>query len=208
MPSTPLPPGSSYPLAEWERADKLNVEMIGYGWDEKRVMVRFNLPKDRDFDRMQLALALMGRDVKHSKNWQCEFCGAPARESHCQTMSRHHLNPPKLIIYMRFVCDMDERHVRQGLTATHNALNIVHEGRLGPMPSFESFGRRPEGVTYPLAGSCASCQREETAGEDGLKRCSRCKLTRYCSVECQRKDWARHKVACGAIYSATFENWG
>lgn len=42
---------------------------------ERRVMVRFHLPKDRDTGRMQLALLFMGRDVKHSKNWLCEFCG-------------------------------------------------------------------------------------------------------------------------------------
>lgn len=42
---------------------------------EKRVMVRLHLPKDRDMDRIQLAVALMGRDIKHSKHWLCEFCG-------------------------------------------------------------------------------------------------------------------------------------
>ena len=39
-------------------------------------MVRFHLPKDRDPERIQTALRYVGRDVKHSKNWTCEFCGA------------------------------------------------------------------------------------------------------------------------------------
>lgn len=28
------------------------------------------------------------------------------------------------------------------------------------------------------------------------KRCSRCGITRYCSTECQRKDWPVHKLKC------------
>lgn len=39
-------------------------------------MVRFHLPKDRDPERIQTALRYVGQDVKHSKNWTCEFCGA------------------------------------------------------------------------------------------------------------------------------------
>lgn len=31
-----------------------------------------------------------------------------------------------------------------------------------------------------------------------FKRCSRCKVYRYCSGECQRKDWSRHKRVCYA----------
>lgn len=29
-----------------------------------------------------------------------------------------------------------------------------------------------------------------------MKRCSVCKWARYCSVECQRADWKKHKGAC------------
>lgn len=31
------------------------------------------------------------------------------------------------------------------------------------------------------------------------KRCFRCKETYYCSVECQRADWAHHKQTCGKL---------
>ncbi|EIW54764.1 uncharacterized protein TRAVEDRAFT_39272 [Trametes versicolor FP-101664 SS1] len=196
------------PLKEWERADKLNIELIGYGWAEKRVMVRLHLPKDRDMDRIQLAVALMGRDIKHSKHWLCEFCGAPARETHFQNLSWHHLDPPRLIIYIHFVCDMDKAHVRAGLTTSHNMLNLAQGGAMGPMPSFDTFGQRPAGVAYPLAGSCGHCQRDETAGAGaGMMRCSGCKMTRYCGAECQKKDWKRHKVSCGMVYTVSFENW-
>ncbi|KAI0367430.1 hypothetical protein BV20DRAFT_1000672 [Pilatotrama ljubarskyi] len=216
------------PLKNWERADKLNVELVGYGWGEKRVIVRFHLPKDRDTERIQQATALMIRDVKHSKDWTCEWCGAPARESHVQNLSWNHLNPPRLVIYVRplplisasrscgtqrhipllqihFVCDMDARHVREGVKVTHDYMNMLNFGGMGPLPPFP---KRPAGVTYPLAGSCARCERDESAtNQDALKRCSKCKLTRYCGVECQKNDWPRHKVACGMVCSVNFENW-
>ena len=39
-------------------------------------MVRFHLTKDRDPESIKAALRYVGQDVKHSKNWTCEFCGA------------------------------------------------------------------------------------------------------------------------------------
>ena len=36
-------------------------------------------------------------------------------------------------------------------------------------------------------GLCANCNREPPKGNE-LKRCARCHITRYCSIDCQRKD--------------------
>ena len=45
--------------------------------------------------------------------------------------------------------------------------------------------------------SCNNCKiffREQQ-----IKRCSRCKLARYCSVECQKNNWNSHKPLCDLI---------
>ncbi|GJE90796.1 hypothetical protein PsYK624_069400 [Phanerochaete sordida] len=33
----------------------------------------------------------------------------------------------------------------------------------------------------------------------GTKLCSKCKIARYCSVECQREDWKKHKEECNPM---------
>ncbi|KAK4541986.1 hypothetical protein LTR36_007186 [Oleoguttula mirabilis] len=45
---------------------------------------------------------------------------------------------------------------------------------------------------------CGACTAEEGKGGSPLLQCGRCKTQRYCSKECQRKDWRAHKVGCAA----------
>ena len=45
---------------------------------------------------------------------------------------------------------------------------------------------------------CSNCKHPAKKGED-LKRCSRCHITRYCSVQCQKKDWDFHRFACAVV---------
>lgn len=42
------------------------------------------------------------------------------------------------------------------------------------------------------AAACAACGRIES-----LKLCAQCHGPHYCSRECQKKDWRRHKTECG-----------
>lgn len=50
--------------------------------------------------------------------------------------------------------------------------------------------------------NCGCCGRGlgmGKPGEDGLPKplaCGRCKQLRYCSKECQQKDWSKHKLGC------------
>jgi hypothetical protein len=42
---------------------------------------------------------------------------------------------------------------------------------------------------------CAACGKEGS-GSGSLLICSRCKVVRYCSADCQRDDWKGHKKRC------------
>ncbi|XP_076023693.1 N-lysine methyltransferase SMYD2-A-like [Genypterus blacodes] len=42
--------------------------------------------------------------------------------------------------------------------------------------------------------------------KEGLARCGKCKKAFYCNVNCQKADWAMHKLECGALI-AFAENW-
>ena len=45
---------------------------------------------------------------------------------------------------------------------------------------------------------CSNCKCPPEKGEE-LKRCSRCHIIRYCSIQCQRKDWDFHRFACSVV---------
>ena len=48
--------------------------------------------------------------------------------------------------------------------------------------------------TSLLTKQCNYCKTEET--DKKIYRCSRCHFAKYCSVDCQRKDWSEHKKIC------------
>jgi MYND finger len=48
-----------------------------------------------------------------------------------------------------------------------------------------------------LCKACGSDRRKGSSGaSQALLMCTRCKLVRYCSKECQKADWKEHKAAC------------
>mmetsp|Transcript_30835 Transcript_30835/g.74554 ORF Transcript_30835/g.74554 Transcript_30835/m.74554 type:complete len:430 (-) Transcript_30835:211-1500(-) len=49
-----------------------------------------------------------------------------------------------------------------------------------------------------LVKACMYCKVVETDGAKHMQ-CSRCKVTFYCSKECQTSDWKRHKKECKAL---------
>jgi MYND finger len=40
------------------------------------------------------------------------------------------------------------------------------------------------------------CEAPGCNNRQDLKRCQTCSLVMYCSKECQKKDWKRHKLDC------------
>lgn len=59
-------------------------------------------------------------------------------------------------------------------------------------------------VLAMLPCSRLGCLTLPKVGKDKIvaKRCSGCVTARYCSAECQKKDWPVHKVACKALTAA------
>lgn len=43
---------------------------------------------------------------------------------------------------------------------------------------------------------CRNCGKTEAKGGGSLKKCLRCLKVRYCSAECQKKDWKKHRMEC------------
>lgn len=54
----------------------------------------------------------------------------------------------------------------------------------------------------PLQNICAAC----AAHKDNMNRCSRCGITRYCSKECQTRDWPEHKLTCKEKHDTSTNN--
>ncbi|XP_074605222.1 uncharacterized protein LOC141858385 [Brevipalpus obovatus] len=55
--------------------------------------------------------------------------------------------------------------------------------------------------SYPLVHTVSSKQKAERCdycfkNSTSLKKCSACKLLRYCSIGCQSQDWSVHKIEC------------
>ncbi|KAH8819308.1 hypothetical protein F5884DRAFT_760222 [Xylogone sp. PMI_703] len=44
--------------------------------------------------------------------------------------------------------------------------------------------------------SCSTCRRPQSALVNPLKNCARCKVTKYCSKECQKDGWKTHRHSC------------
>lgn len=47
--------------------------------------------------------------------------------------------------------------------------------------------------------SCLKCGAATTKAGNPLLRCSKCKTVKYCSPDCQKKDWKKHKQMCKQV---------
>lgn len=65
---------------------------------------------------------------------------------------------------------------------------------------FELVGHIGAPPEKPLACAYMACPRRVSSATsekiERLMRCSRCKITAYCSAECQKLDWPSHKEKC------------
>jgi splicing suppressor protein 51 len=52
---------------------------------------------------------------------------------------------------------------------------------------------------------CANCAKTKSDSGINLKRCAKCQTTHYCSRECQKSDWKKHKRVCAS--NAAYANF-
>jgi hypothetical protein len=57
--------------------------------------------------------------------------------------------------------------------------------------AFREMWKKTYGEPALKQHACETCQNVGP-----WKKCGRCKTTPYCSLECQRKDWEKHKISC------------
>lgn len=50
--------------------------------------------------------------------------------------------------------------------------------------------------TPSVTHACCVCHKTEAEGGGELKKCGRCSPAKYCSAQCQRVDWKKHKATC------------
>ncbi|KAJ7356419.1 hypothetical protein DFH08DRAFT_848993 [Mycena albidolilacea] len=147
----------------------------------------------------------IGYDMKHTQRWDCETCGKPARETWFHP--RPSLRPPEplVVLHIHHLCEAGGGPCHMAVENRARELAIAAGGMLPP-PSLHL--PKPSGPAIPLASGCAKCQRDETGAPGStISRCSRCKLTRYCSVECQTEDWPRHGKICKTVKEVKWINW-
>ena len=85
----------------------------------------------------------------------------------------------------------------EGDMARRLAMTLLGNGS-GDFDPTDTDGPRLEGV--PTGKFCANCGRG-----DASKTCGRCMAQTYCSTECQRDDWKRHKASCQTPRAAANE---
>ncbi|KAF8206797.1 hypothetical protein K438DRAFT_1816438 [Mycena galopus ATCC 62051] len=145
----------------------------------------------------------IGPELMHnSEAWGCLLCGRPATDMTWFSLYfADKSSPHRCGINIMATCeecrpqvqDIAPRVARlelQRVGTTHDR----DSARFGTIP-------RPDTTRGGLSGACLACNGEQTASPDfTMLRCGQCKLVRYCSAACQKKDWVRHKKICRKIH--------
>lgn len=79
-------------------------------------------------------------------------------------------------------------------TDPHSACDPCDPSMLGLQREARRARRRAERLLSPITkATCWSCSR---ILDKKLRKCSKCDTARYCSVPCQQRHWATHKLKC------------
>ena len=104
--------------------------------------------------------------------------------------------PPKTVVLPQETFD------RQQDDVTEQPLQELPHGQLmstseTPVTSSDSDSELDFDGDFHDQEFCANCMRQSP--DCALKRCTRCLLSYYCSVRCQRENWQDHKLACSVV---------
>jgi hypothetical protein len=100
-----------------------------------------------------------------------------------------------------------KRKLKPG-TPTGDILDAVIAGKDGPINEKAKSGLARLQTLARLSNCdvvkvCRNCEKLETQMDNAkLMKCQRCKVTYYCSKECQVADWISHKKTCKTLASA------
>ena len=133
-------------------------------------------------EQMTLALASI------QKTW-------PTKVAECQTILQqdHSLEGVQAVyLELKTLCENEDNYLTE---MSQILLDTIREG------SSKAFAKYEKIVIRNLTASCEYCHKQDTWHTPGqfvftLKKCADCKKVFYCSHECQRADWARHKLEC------------
>jgi hypothetical protein len=124
---------------------------------------------DRDLSRAE---QLLDECEKPGKIWATSSTAGSGFQAHREEVEEW----KSRIIYYRLLCGGDED--AKGYSFVHDALK-----------------RTADKNVFTATNGCVTCRKSVPAVAE-LKKCKACRYVYYCSKECQRADWPRHKREC------------
>ncbi|KAB5528061.1 MYND finger [Coniochaeta sp. 2T2.1] len=124
-----------------------------------------------------------------------DFVAVPDWEVSARHATRIAISPTYALPYVETLVDgkMADQFVKGGLMVPRSGAFRSSKNANAPDVS--------PGISSGLGGLkledvCMNCRA--TQGKDGgpLKKCTRCLTAKYCSAECQKKDWRKHRGEC------------
>jgi len=136
---------------------------------------------DQDFSRklLQTAAAEMRHEMLQLADWTCFNCNRKAK-AFVQSIGMHPDHDPFSFVDMLAIPICADSACN--IAAQHQTEDILRD----VMGDAQADSR---------IRICSNCKKGETE-DHKMDACGRCKVTYYCSKECQRKDWPVHKKFC------------
>jgi hypothetical protein len=141
-----------------------------------------------------------------NESFRCAACGTrPAMVKSAQVLNEVSAEPSgswfyKVQLIPCFtVCDKDKCHLlaqKVGGRITDVAVAKGATSTIGAAINAFTGGLTNHANNFPTTNTYFTC---EICSKNSGLTCSRCMQANYCSVECRKKDWRRHKKACKVI---------